>query len=193
MNKCICPPDAHDEACEVCIPTQRKITISSLYEMQDHIRANRLANFISIRDSSSCSSTFNKEHYAWIDKQYLDNCLTIIMDDIVYASKNLLETYPDIQIPQETQIKQIIDWSKQKRDENTLDFVIHCTAGVSRSSACAVIVQALINPENILKIIDPQLHHPNPRILKITSELLDMPDLAPTVENFYKSHKITLL
>lgn len=182
MNKCICPPDAHDDGCAVCIPQvspYQDIHICSVWEVWKFYNMYPEANFISIRDRTPSKPVL--EQYNLFDSKRLQNSLVLEMDDIVYPNPHLT----NVTIPNEEHISKLINWANVKTSENFEPFVIHCTAGVSRSSACALIVQALIAPEYLLTIIDPRLHYPNQRILEIASKLLNMPDLVPTVKKFY--------
>jgi len=128
-----------------------KVQIASLYEVVkniDFIKRNDI-NLISIRN------TEHTQDYDIIDGVGLKNLLVVYFDDI-------LEPLPDRseKPPEEEDIVKIINWTKQKMQENNNGFIIHCTAGISRSSAVAIIVKYLQDPQNALKVINPILHCP---------------------------------
>jgi predicted protein tyrosine phosphatase len=181
---CICPTNATDEACEVCIPNQnppRGIYIIAVWEILEYVYKFPEANFISIRDSYP--TEMDKKRYQTFDSLKLKNNLVLEMDDIVYETNNLLEEYPNIISPTKDHVQTLINWAQTKL-ENNQSFYIHCTAGISRSSACAIIVQALIDPKQILQILNPKIHYPNSKILDNAAEFLNIPNLSKIVQNF---------
>src|SRR3972149_3354364 len=105
-----------------------KIHIASLAEVInniDYIKRNNI-NLISIRNTDYSSE------YDIIDNAGLKNLLVVQFDDLLEPLKGRSEKPPE-----ESDIKTILEWSKQKMAENNNDFIVHCTAGVSRSSAVA--------------------------------------------------------
>jgi len=141
--------------------------ISSLKEVVkniDFIKRNKI-NLISIRDTSPSAGIQND--YDIIDNAGLDNLLVITFDDLIQPISFREEKPPD-----ESDILTILKWSKQKMTENNNGFIIHCTAGISRSSATAILIQYLQDPSKALKVINPMLHCPNGKILEIGEKLL---------------------
>ena len=67
------------------------------------------------------------------------------------------------------QIREAIDWSKGKDD-----ILVHCAAGVSRSSATAyVIACASMSPQEAMdRFINKNFHSPNEHIVRLGSEIL---------------------
>ena len=125
-----------------------------LIENIDHVKRMQY-NVISIRDYIS------SPEYDIIDNAGLENLLAIRFDDDV---PTIAGRY---QGPIEQDIEQIIEWSKKKMQENNNDFIVQCTAGVSRSSSVAILVNYLQNPENPLDVINPLLHSPNEHVLEL--------------------------
>jgi len=155
-----------------------KIKIVPLYGLEAAYKENKTANVISIRDTYPTKN--NRILYRLIDS-HVDNLYVLCMDDIVdYKDvKELLNSFPFMQIPSKNSLSQLIDWCKIKLEQDN-DFIIHCTAGVSRSPAIAILVQCLITPTDISKIasvIDYELHSPNKLILRLTGELLGIQGL----------------
>jgi len=141
-----------------------KIMIASLMEVAkniDFIKRNEI-NVISIRD------TDHSHYYDIIDNAGLKNLLVVQFDDIVDYLPGRNETPPS-----EENIRTILEWAKQKMAENNNGFIVHCTAGISRSSAVAILVNYLHDPENALKIINPILHSPNEKVLELGDKILN--------------------
>lgn len=156
-----------------------KVQIASLYEVVkniDFIKRNDI-NLISIRN------TEHTKDYDIIDGAGLKNLLVVYFDDI-------LEPLPDRseKPPEEEDIVKIINWTKQKMQENNNGFIIHCTAGVSRSSAVAIIVKYLQDPQNALKVINPILHCPNERVLDLGEKILNTKDIKEPAKKMMKEY-----
>ena len=149
-----------------------KISIASLRNVIDNIdyikRSN--LNLISIRDSN------DNPLYDIIDNAGLKNLLAITFDDLTDWVDRVERP------PTEDDIKTILEWAKQKMTENSNDFIVQCTAGISRSSAVAILVQYLQDPTKALKVINPILHSPNEKILEIGDKLLNSKLKEPTKE-----------
>lgn len=141
-----------------------KVHISSLREVADNIdyikRSN--INLISIRD------TDHSPYYDIIDNAGLKNLLVVQFDDLIEPIPNRPEQPPSLE-----NIKTILEWAKQKMTENSNDFIVHCTAGISRSSAVAILIQYLQDPINALKVINPIFHSPNEKVLELGDKLLN--------------------
>jgi predicted protein tyrosine phosphatase len=75
---------------------------------------------------------------------------------------------PGYSVATEDQIKQIIEWAKDKDD-----IIVACRAGISRSSAVAYLVESSKRgPEEAIKILDMAWHQPNPTVVKVGSKIL---------------------
>ena len=153
-----------------------KVSIASVREVADNIDYLKRGNFniISIRDTTPGP---NKPYYDIIDNAGLPNLLVIQFDDLVGPIPN---QYGRSELPpSEENIKTILDWARQKMKENGNDFIVHCTGGISRSSAVAILVQYLKDPEKALKIINPMIHCPNEKVLEYGDKLLNSKTKEP--------------
>lgn len=143
----------------------KKIHIAGLKNVIDnidYIRRNDV-NLISIRDNRESPA------YDVIDNAGLKNLLVVNFSDIIEP----IPTMPNEKCPEESDIVTILEWAKQKMQENDKPFIVQCTAGVSRSSAVAILVNYLQDPENALKVINPMIHCPNPKILELGDKILN--------------------
>jgi len=162
-----------------------KVYISSLYEVAKNIDIvkNKNLNLISIRDTNPGD---DRTYYDIIDNAGLSNLLVVNFDD-------LLEPLPPQynkteKPPEENDIRNILNWAKQKMKENSNDFIVQCTAGISRSSAVAILVQYLQNPEQALKVINPMLHCPNEKVLELGEKVLNAKDIVKDTKTLLKKH-----
>lgn len=144
-----------------------KITIASLLEViknLDYIKRNNI-NLISIRDTTP--SEYYNNLYKMIDEAGIKNVFVAYFDDIVAPLPNRNEI-----VPNKEEIKKIIDWTKNIMGSNSNDIIVHCTGGVSRSSAVAILIKYMQNPESALSVINPMLHSPNEKIIEIGGDIL---------------------
>ena len=77
--------------------------------------------------------------------------------------------------PKKEDIEQILAWSELRNEP----FVVACAAGVSRSSATALLItyQKTKSIDEALAILNPDRHNPNALIVKMGSEILNCPEL----------------
>lgn len=111
---------------------------------------------------------------------YKDNyasVLPITFDDIEYEAEHMTP-------PAKEHIKEILDWSKGKSD-----LLVHCRAGISRSSAVAYLIGCLdSSPKEAIKVLDPLLHWPNKLMVELGAEVLRNPDILETyLDTFYRN------
>ncbi len=163
-----------------------KITITNLKDVinnLDYIKRNNL-NLISIRDTTPGETQQN--YYDMIDNANITNLLVANFDD--------LEQPPDPKWqrkerpPEEYDVVRILEWTKKKMEENNNEFIVHCTGGVSRSSAVALLIRYIQNPEDALKIINPMIHSPNERILDIGDKLFQTKNLKQPTKDLLKKY-----
>lgn len=165
----------------------RKIIIKSLYSFIACYEDYRNPNIISIRDSYSSEN--NKKIYDIIDRQVMKSNLYILnMDDISDLNniEDLLESFPLFKIPSKEILSPLINWCENKIKENNNDFIIHCTAGVSRSSSIAVLIQSLLTPNSLSKIksvLNYELHEPNGLVLELIEKMLKINGLKKYIKN----------
>lgn len=93
--------------------------------------------------------------------------------------------------------QQIIDWTHSLQPGTSM--LIHCTAGISRSTAAALIVQATDNPQwSAIKLFDWLLSirpaaWPNYLLLSYGAVILDRPDLLVEYNNREQAMKHAFL
>lgn len=136
-------------------------------------------NVISIRDPL----VYNKEYKA-IDESGIKNLFIATFDDLATDEEQIRLPYT---FPKKTDVNGILSWAKQKWEETNKAFAVHCTAGVSRSSAIAILInQMIMNDYN--KVFDPQYHSPNTRILEYGEEYLNTNHIKEDVEKRTKEY-----
>jgi len=155
-----------------------EVKIASLKEV---VRAISLIkrenlNLISIRDADHTSD------YDIIDGAGLNNLLVVQFDDLVYELPIEYRDRYKQKPPSEQDIKMILEWAMSKMKENSNDIIVQCTAGVSRSSAVAILINYLKDPENALSVINPMLHSPNEKVLEFGDKLLNTKIQDPAME-----------
>lgn len=162
-----------------------KIHISSLKEVAnniDFIVKNNL-NLISIRD------TDHSPEYDIIDNAGVKNLLVVQFDDLIEPLPLEYRGRYKERPPNENDIRTILEWAKQKMTENNNAFIVQCTAGVSRSSAVAILVNYLQDPENALKVINPMLHCPNWKVLELGEKILNTDNIKRPTKELLNQHK----
>jgi predicted protein tyrosine phosphatase len=120
--------------------------------------------------------------YDLIDEAKFDKKCIGIFDDLQKESDRNTKT---MVFPQEKHIFPIIEWAKNKWEENENPFAIHCTAGISRSSAIAIIINKMIK-DNVKDAFNTDLHWPNKEILRLGEKFLGVKDIISQVEEKLK-------
>jgi len=85
-------------------------------------------------------------------------------------------------VPTEADVRKAIEFAANKSM-----ILVHCLAGISRSSAIAFIVACAkgLDPfEAAERILDPATHAPNPLIVRLGAEILGDPRISNAYENF---------
>lgn len=150
----------------------------------DYIKNNNIA-LISIRDTSP--DVERDESYDKIDRAGIQNLYVANFDDL---ETELDPKYGYKEKPPEHQdIEGILTWTKQKMDEGISSFMVHCTAGVSRSSAVAILIKALHNPEEALKVINPLLHSPNMRVIDFGEKIIEKLNVADDIKKMEDDYR----
>lgn len=129
-----------------------EIEIFSLEAIADLIARKRTGyNIVSIRNSN-----FPDSYYS-VFKKYRRNYKDIhvqVFDDIESPMDELELVTPE-------QIMMILAWAKDKER-----IVVHCAAGISRSSAVAYLIAcSRMPPSEAIRMIDPDRHCPNDLVL----------------------------
>jgi predicted protein tyrosine phosphatase len=82
-------------------------------------------------------------------------------------------------LPSSAQVQAALDWARPRLDEPIL---VHCVAGISRSSAIACLIARCAGDDTeAASILDASRHWPNPRIVQIGVRLLAAPDLPAAI------------
>ncbi len=118
---------------------------------------------------------FNHES-APID-EYKDKCKDMIVanfDDVV-DSKDYRYNPPTIE-----DVRRILDWTDGKND-----ILVHCYAGISRSSAIAYLIEAKrTSVKEAIKILNWYLHWPNELILQHGAKILNDQEVINAIRDW---------
>lgn len=107
------------------------------------------------------------EHHPVTDKQPHAIAMLIRKFDDVWEDRHGEQGYI---LPTKEDVQLCLDFVANQQPENLL---IHCDAGVSRSSAIAYVIACTMDtPEEAIKLLNPMLHMPNERIIRYGAELL---------------------
>jgi predicted protein tyrosine phosphatase len=151
------------------------IKIFSALKAVKELREGKLHDFhlISIRDKTAdkCRA------YESIDLMSAQ-CLgmhTVLMHDLQVG-----EPTGGMVLPKREHIEPILSFAREKEH-----IVVHCTAGVSRSSAVAFLIecQRTGSSSEAVKVLNPKIHFPNTTIISIGEMILGM-ELMPTISKF---------
>lgn len=153
---------------------KHQIKIASLYEVFALISTKKTSyNIVSIQ------STEEAEEIQDMFNLYIENfnsVYPVIFDDIT-------EPFSGYTMPNEKDIKDVLEWCRNKDD-----LLVHCSAGISRSSALAYLIECSRKPPHkAVKILNSSIYLPNRLILEIGSRILDNPDI---LEIFEKSKAV---
>ena len=128
-------------------------------------------NIVSIRDSG-CG-----KNYMVIDSlksKYMD-IHPSLFDDITFDMPGYVK-------PEYGHIADILSWSDGKDD-----IAVHCTAGVSRSSAVAYLIECKRNgPDLAIRTLDERYHWPNMRIVRLGAFILKNKDVYARARKWKK-------
>lgn len=130
------------------------------------VKETNFWNVISIRSPDEKNG---KEPIDFAIKKCKD-ILILEFDDI----QNHIDGYTK---PTKEPIVKAINWAKDKQD-----ILVHCHAGISRSSAMAYLIccDRYKDPSKAIKILDPKYHWPNTLIVKLGSEILNNKEVWKT-------------
>ncbi len=99
--------------------------------------------------------------------------LMLQFDDIDFAMTDMTE-------PRHEHVESALSWAPDKSN-----LLIACQAGISRSSATAVVLRAsCMSVPEALNILDPAVHHPNQRVIELGEQILNKPGLANAVSEW---------
>jgi predicted protein tyrosine phosphatase len=92
---------------------------------------------------------------------------------------------PEISLPQKRDVQKVLEWANGKTE-----ILVHCFAGISRSSAMAYLIACTrVSALEALGILDGKLHWPNKRIVRIGSEVLGRPEILREYESWQKRNQ----
>jgi predicted protein tyrosine phosphatase len=101
------------------------------------------------------------------------SALMVQFDDVEGAMDGLAA-------PQRHHVASVLDWAAGKSN-----FLISCRAGISRSSATAVVIRASRMPiGEALEVLVPRLHYPNQLVVQHGEAILGKPGLADAVREW---------
>ncbi|MFA6292822.1 MAG: dual specificity protein phosphatase family protein [Victivallales bacterium] len=123
------------------------IAIYSLESISEAIRKRKTGwDIVSIR-SSGCPKA-----YTVFDTCHL-NYNSIVCEEF----DDIESPDPGFKVVTRPKVMRILKWAKDKDN-----VVVHCTAGISRSSAIAYLIAcSRMHPSEAIKILDPKRHSPN--------------------------------
>ncbi len=88
--------------------------------------------------------------------------------------------------PERGHIETALDYAKDKQE-----LLIHCSAGVSRSSAVAYLLACRrVGPTKALRVLDSSLHWPNNRVVRLGAEIMGNPEIEQAIKKWKDEHKI---
>ena len=136
------------------------ITIWSLSEITGKIREKPSGfNIVSIRSTELPQSAY----------AVFDECRSNYADMIIEYFDDIISPHAGYKVPTHDHIRRILKWAMSKEH-----IAVHCTAGISRSSAIAYLISChRSSPKEALKILDPAKHSPNRLILYLGMEVLE--------------------
>ena len=149
-----------------------RISICGLVELPDHSERG-ITHLISILDPlHPTPDPLHAGEHARLELRY---------DDIIIEHAGLLP-------PEPGHVAQIIAFGREGRAHEDPNFLVHCHAGVSRSSAAALLLLADAGAADLA----PRLlairgkAWPNLRMVEFGAEQLDRPDLIETAAEIYR-------
>lgn len=106
----------------------------------DTVSQHPEAAFISIQSTPAIER--GKEPY--FKKQH-PNALTLVFDDLTDKDTDVLEQYRGSRLFDENDAQTVIDFVRSNvRANNDRNFILHCTAGISRSGAVGEFIQRVL-------------------------------------------------
>jgi len=96
---------------------------------------------------------------------------------------DIIESWKGRKPAKSKDISRILDWCRDKDG-----IVVHCYAGVSRSSAVAYLIECLMTPPEIaLGILDINQHCPNMHVVRLGAKILNNPEIVTHAERWKQS------
>jgi predicted protein tyrosine phosphatase len=139
-----------------------RITICGLTELSQHCAVG-VSHVLSLLDSDTPRPT-TLDQYEGIA------CELLNFDDVI-------DEYPGFHAPRQIHVERILAFGERLRRDAGKHLLVHCHAGISRSTASAAVMMAQFNPgretEAFLKLLELRPHAwPNTRIVELADRLL---------------------
>jgi len=141
------------------------IEIKSVRRAAHELERNRGYHVVSLREAS----LRGKQHP--VDR-FLRKCRSSI---VMYFDDVWLPEHESMGwvLPTREQIAAILDWAKGKDG-----FLVHCKAGISRSSAVAYAIGCqMASASEAFKLLDTSNHRPNELIVRLAADILEDPEV----------------
>jgi len=133
---------------------------------------------IAIRDRKSAVEDVRLEPYKWNvisirdSKQGnapIDDVIGLCRDVLILRFDDVQEKEPgDYVFPTIEDVRTALDWARGRTS-----ILVHCHAGVSRSSAIAYLIACdMVGPEKAISILNPHIHFPNSLLVSFGAEIL---------------------
>jgi predicted protein tyrosine phosphatase len=139
-----------------------RVTICGLNELPQHCAVG-VSHVLSLLDSDTPRPT-TLDQYEGIASELLN------FDDVI-------DEYPGFHAPRQIHVERILVFGERLRRDAGKHLLVHCHAGISRSTASAAVLMAQFNPgretEAFLKLLELRPHAwPNTRIVELADRLL---------------------
>jgi predicted protein tyrosine phosphatase len=91
--------------------------------------------------------------------------------------------------PERGHIEAALDYAKDKQE-----LLIHCAAGVSRSSAVAYLIAcSRVGTMEALKVLDSLFHWPNNRVVRLGAEIMGDSEIEQTIKKWKDDYQLNPL
>ena len=101
-------------------------------------------------------------------------------DIIVETFDDIIQPRKGLKMAEMAQIHRILQWAKGKDN-----IMVHCSAGICRSSAVAYLIECMTKPpEQAVKILNIKQHYPNEWVVKLGSQLFNNRNVYTVIQEF---------
>ena len=168
--------------------TNPEIRICSYEEAVAVLKKDPDWNVLSIRDTFALlQESVNDNNSFWCGRySTLDNILPLCRSSLVLYFDDVSWDYQSFGCtpPSEENVREILRWSQGKNR-----ILVHCTAGISRSSASAYIIAcSRMEPQKAIGYLFSDRHYPNDLIVDHGAKLLDNREIAMVADKFKGRH-----
>jgi len=123
-------------------------------------------------------------------------CLSLLIlrfNDLEDAHLNHISTTDlvkhGLHYPERGHIEAALDYAEDKKN-----LLVHCSAGVSRSSAIAYLIAcSRVGPIEALRLLNSSLHWPNNRVVRLGAEILGNPEIEQTIKKWKDDYQLNPL